>query len=75
MAETRNAREKELIEIGAADCIRLIRIYQAAIGTPNGQIPIPGIPQRRMIDVILKKEFPAAPTSQSGNSANLSQKE
>jgi hypothetical protein len=58
MAETREIREKELIAIGVADCIRLIRIYQGAIGTPNGQIAIPGIPQRRMIDAILKKEFP-----------------
>jgi hypothetical protein len=58
MAETRDVREKELLAIAAADCIRLIRIYQAAIGTPNGQIAIPGIPQRRMIDAILKKEFP-----------------
>ena len=61
MTETRETREKELLALGAADCIRLIRVYQAAIGTPNGQIPIPGLPQRRMIDVILKKEFPAAP--------------
>jgi hypothetical protein len=75
MAETRDAREKELIEIGAADCIRLIRIYQVAIGTPNGQIPIPGIPQRRMIDVILKKEFPAAATSKSGKSGDQSPRE
>ena len=58
MPETRDNREKELLTIGAADCIRLIRIYQVAIGTPNGQIPIPGLPQRRMIDAILKKEFP-----------------
>jgi hypothetical protein len=66
MADTRDAREKELIAIGAADCIRLIRIYQAAIGTPSGQIPIPGIPQRRMIDAILIKEFPSAPVLQTG---------
>jgi hypothetical protein len=75
MAETRDAREKELIQIGTADCIRLIRIYQAAIGTPNGQIPIPGIPPRRMIDLILKKEFPAGATSKSGNAAAQTQKE
>jgi hypothetical protein len=74
MAETRNAREKELIQIGAADCIRLIRIYQGAIGTPNGQIPIPGIPQRRMIDAILKQEFPSAPTAKNGSSVDDSQK-
>jgi hypothetical protein len=74
MAETRDARENELIQIGTADCIRLIRIYQGAIGTPNGQIPIPGIPQRRMIDAILKKEFPAAPTAKNGSSADDSQK-
>lgn len=59
MAETREKREKELVAIGAADWIRLIRIYQSAIGMPNGQIAIPGIPQGRMIDAILKKEFPA----------------
>jgi hypothetical protein len=59
MAETRDARDKELTVLGATDCIRLIRIYQAAIGAPNGQISIPGLPQRRMIDAILKKEFPA----------------
>jgi len=44
--------------IAADDCIRLIRIYQTAIGTPLGQIPIPGIASLRMIDVILEKEFP-----------------
>jgi hypothetical protein len=59
MLETRNLREKELQTLGTTDCIRLIRIYQAAIGTPNGQIPIPGISHSRMIDVILKKEFPS----------------
>jgi len=58
MAETRDLREKELIAIGSTDCVRLIRMYQGVIGTPNGQIPIPGIPQARMIDAILKKEFP-----------------
>jgi hypothetical protein len=58
MPQTRDVREKELTEIGAADCIRLIRLFQVAIGTPNGQIAIPGLPQRRMIDAILKKEFP-----------------
>lgn len=61
MSETHENREKELLAIAAGDCIRLIRIYQGAIGTPNGQIAIPGISQRRMIDVILKKEFPAPP--------------
>jgi hypothetical protein len=61
MPETRETREKELTAIGAENCIRLIRIYQGAVGTPNGQIAIPGISQRRMIDAILKKEFPAAP--------------
>jgi len=74
MADTRDVREKELIAIGVADYIRLIRIYQGAIGTPNGKIPIPGIPQRRMIEVILKKEFPSAPASESGSSADDSQK-
>ena len=59
MSATRDTREQELTAIGAADCIRLIRLYQASIGTPNGQIAIPGVPQRRMIDAILKKEFPA----------------
>jgi hypothetical protein len=58
MVETREQREKELQEIWAADCIRLIRVYQVVIGTPHGQIPIPGISLSRMIDVILKKEFP-----------------
>lgn len=58
MADTRDTREKELLAIAAADCIRLIRIYQVAIGTPNSQIAIPGPSQRRMIDAILKKEFP-----------------
>jgi hypothetical protein len=59
MADGRDLREKELIALAAMDCIRLIRIYQGAIGTPNGQIAIPGIPQRGMIDAILKKEFPS----------------
>ena len=59
MTETRDSREKELTAIAAADCIGLIRLYQIAIGTPNGQISIPGVPQPRMIDAILKKEFPA----------------
>jgi len=59
MVETRNQRETELQALGATDCIRLIRIYQAVIGTPNGQIPIPGISHSRMIEVILKKEYPA----------------
>jgi hypothetical protein len=63
MAETRVEREKKLIEIGAADYIRLIRIYQDVIGTPNGQIPIPGLSTNRMIEVILRKEFPPATTS------------
>jgi hypothetical protein len=72
MAESRDAREKELIGIGAKDCIQLIRIYQAAIGTPNGQISIPGIPQGRMIDAILKKEFSSASTSTSRRSTNPS---
>ena len=58
MAETREDREKELQSVWALDCIRLVRIYQDVIGTPNGQIPIPGIPPNRMIEVILKKEFP-----------------
>ena len=59
MSETRDAREKELTAIGAANCIQLIRLYQIAIGTPNGQISIPGVPQPRMIAAIHKKEFPA----------------
>jgi hypothetical protein len=58
MAGTRDEREKYLWSISATDCIHLIRIYQTAIGTPQGQIPIPGIANGRMIDVILKKEFP-----------------
>lgn len=63
MVETRAEREKNLIGIGTADYIRLIRIYQDVIGTPNGQIPIPGLSPNRMIEVILKKEFPPAATS------------
>jgi hypothetical protein len=59
MAETRDLRERELMTIGTLDIIRLVRIYQGVIGTPNGQIPIPGVPLRRMIDVILKSEFPS----------------
>jgi len=63
MVVTRDEREKDLCAMGAKDCIRLVRIYQEAIGTPQGQIPIPGIALRSMIEVILKKEFPplAAP--------------
>lgn len=56
MAKTRDEREKELWAIAAIDCIALVRIYQAAIGTPHGQIPIPGIAHSRMIGVILEKE-------------------
>jgi hypothetical protein len=63
MATTRAEREQDLGIIATQDCIRLIRIYQAAIGTPNGQIPIPGIAQNRMIEVILKKEFPTLAAS------------
>jgi hypothetical protein len=63
MASTRDEREKYLRAIAADDCIRLIRIYQTAIGTPLGQIPIPGIASLRMIDVILEKEFPRPPES------------
>jgi hypothetical protein len=58
MAEARVDREKELQRLGATDCIQLVRAYQQVIGTPNGQIPIPGISLSRMIEVILKKEFP-----------------
>ena len=58
MVMTRGEREKDLCAIAAKDCIRLVRIYQDAIGTPHGQIPIPGIGHSRMIEVILKKEFP-----------------
>ena len=67
MVETREARDRELQRIWALDCIRLVRIYQGVIGTPNGQIPIPGISPSRMIDVILKREFPLATTSSSGS--------
>jgi hypothetical protein len=63
MVETREDREQELLRLGAADCIRLVRIYQVVIGTPNGQIPIPGISTSRMIEVILKKEFPPSTPS------------
>ena len=65
MVETREDRQKELQGIGAKDYIRLIRAYQDVIGTPHGQIPIPGIPPSRMIEVILKKEFPLTTTSRS----------
>ena len=61
MPTTRPDREKNLREIGSADVLQLIRIYQGAIGTPHGQIPIPGPSLSRMIDVILKKEFPNTP--------------
>jgi len=66
--KTQEDRDKELQSIGASDWIRLVRIYQDAIGTPHGQIPIPGLSPRRMIDVILKKEFPVAtsPTKNVG---------
>jgi len=67
MTETREDREQELQRMGAADCIRLVRVYQNVIGTPNGQIPIPGVPLSRMIEVILKKEFPLT-TSSRGES-------
>jgi hypothetical protein len=53
MVETRADRKKKLLGMGAADYIRLIRIYQDVIGTPNGQIPIPGLSPNRMIEVIL----------------------
>jgi hypothetical protein len=58
MVTTRDEREKDLRAIAAEDCIRLVRIYQGAIGTPYGQIPIPGIATSRMIEIILRKEFP-----------------
>jgi hypothetical protein len=63
MAEGREDREQELQRIWVADCIRLIRVYQEAIGTPYGQIPIPGISPSRMIEVILNKEFPLTTAS------------
>ena len=59
MAMIRDEREKDLWKLAAQDCIGLIRVYQNAIGTPHGQIPIPGIAQGQMIHVILKKEYPA----------------
>jgi len=65
MVESREDREKELQRIGASGCIRLVRVYQDVIGTPHGQIPIPGISPSRMIDVILKKEFPVTATPPS----------
>jgi hypothetical protein len=58
MTETRADREQELQALWAKDCIQLVRIYQAVIGSPQGQIPIPGVPPGRMIEVILNKEFP-----------------
>jgi hypothetical protein len=63
MATTRGERESELRSIAVEDCIQLVRIYQVAIGTPHGQIPIPGPAQSRMIDIILKREFPLASPS------------
>ena len=60
MLVIRDEREKELRAMATADCIRLIRVYQQAIGTPSGQIPIPGVAHNRMIEVILRKEFPPA---------------
>jgi hypothetical protein len=65
MAETREHREMDLQRLWLSDCIRLVRIYQEVIGTPNGQIPIPGVSPSRMIEVILKKEFPLTTTSRS----------
>jgi hypothetical protein len=69
MAETREDREKELQRAWASDCIRLVRIYQDVIGTPYGQISIPGMSPSRMIDVILKKEFPLTTTSRSASNS------
>ena len=68
MAGTREDREQELQKVWTSDCIGLVRIYQAAIGTPQGQVSIPGPSPGRMIDVILKKEFPpaAAPRGVTG---------
>jgi hypothetical protein len=58
MAKARDEREQELRTIAVADYIRLVKIYQDAIGTPRGQIPIPGVLLGRMIEAILTKEFP-----------------
>jgi hypothetical protein len=57
MAKTRDEREKELWTMAAIDCIALVRVYQEVIGTPHGQIPIPGVAHSRMIGVILEKEW------------------
>jgi len=65
MAGTREDRERELQKVWTSDCIGLVRIYQAAIGTPQGQVSIPGPSPSRMIDAILKKEFPPATSSRS----------
>jgi hypothetical protein len=65
MAETREDRQQELQKVWTSDCIGLVRIYQNAIGTPKGQIPIPGISPSRMIEAILKKEFPLTTTPRS----------
>jgi hypothetical protein len=62
MAITRIERESELRSIAERDWIQLIRIYQVAMGTPHGQIPIPGPSQSKMIDLILKREFPLSNT-------------
>jgi hypothetical protein len=69
MAATRGDREQELQTVWTSDCIRLVRIYQDAIGMPHGQVPIPGPSPSRMIDVILKKEFPPATPPRSGAGA------
>ena len=65
MVGTREDRQQELQRVWASDCIGLVRIYQDAIGTPKGQISIPGPSPSRMIEVILKKEFPLITTPRS----------
>lgn len=68
MVGTREDREQELQRVWASDCIGLVRIYQDVIGTPKGQISIPGPSPSRMIEVILKKAFPlnTSPRSVAG---------
>ena len=66
MAGTREDRERELQKVWTSDCIRLVRLYQDAIGTPQGQISIPGPPLSRMIEAILKKEFPLTAGPRNG---------
>ena len=61
MAKASENREQELQKMAVTDFIQLVRVYQNVIGTPNGQVPIPGIASTRMIEVILKRSFRRRP--------------